>query len=722
MVFGSLVRRRPAGLVAWLTVAVAATAPPPAEAEELARADVVVVVDTSTSMRRPGMDPERSSLLVSKLLADIVPGELAVVRLLDLVDDADLLPSRETGETKPCAEDPSQRCGVVEPASDWAADARKKTLGALARPRRGDEEYKSRLEGHLRQEGGNSMFGLAFRAAQGSFDDHGEGEIPKVVIWLSDGRTDHEPLVRQAVAELRRDGVVVEAIVFGRGDTRLARDLGLEPRRASSPAELMAAFADAFRTIVQAPYRIDGTVAGKPSFEIEPNVDEAWVVVYGDDTLESARLEGPAGTVDADYAADRWPGAGAYRVAYLRRPAAGRWTVHAHRGGPGVAYAVVQRSDLRPFLLAPEEAISGAETKLVAGVRAGLVGELLTDPQVLADATLTATFQDASRPLRDDGEGGDETAGDGRYTARVIFRGTGPVEVTVHLESPLVDRTATATVEVSGTFRYTGGPVTVELGALEAGASSCRPLPVPAERQGEVPLELRALRPPPRGHTLSVRLPAGELEPGSAPRLSAAEDVAELCLRTARRAPDSTADGERWLELGLAGSDDPSEAVPIALRWRVESLSFWELWGRWILTLLAVLVVGFVAGGYLWPNRFQRALALAFAPDADELDEQSPQPVAQWRGVGIGFYRHARAFLHPDFRLSGKPRGALASLHAEKHATRVEPGRGAAISRQTLDGEWEAVSPEGRRARPGDVYRVGEQGPYFRIATQGRRR
>ena len=45
-----------------------------------ASADVVVLVDTSTSMVQPGMDPERTSLLVTKLFADIVPGNLAVGR------------------------------------------------------------------------------------------------------------------------------------------------------------------------------------------------------------------------------------------------------------------------------------------------------------------------------------------------------------------------------------------------------------------------------------------------------------------------------------------------------------------------------------------------------------------------------------------------------------------------------------------------------------------
>jgi hypothetical protein len=109
-----------------------------------------------------------------------------------------------------------------------------------------------------------------------------------------------------------------------------------------------------------------------------------------------------------------------------------------------------------------------------------------------------------------------------------------------------------------------------------------------------------------------------------------------------------------------------------------------------------------------------------FAPERDELDEQSPQPVKQWPGVGIGFYRNARAYLHPDYRLSGNPQGALASLHAEKGGTRAMPGRGLSLFRETLEADWENVVAQGRRARAGDVYRIRERGPYFRIATRGR--
>lgn len=694
----------------------------PAGAEERARADVAVLVDTSTSMRQEGMDPQRTSLLVTKLLADIVPGELAVVRLLDLAADAADLPRRETGKKEPCAEDPSKLCGVVEAASDWQADARRKRLGALARPARGDAAYKLELEDHLEQRINNSPFYLAFRAAQGVFDERPADGAPRTVIWLSDGRADQEVALREVIGELRDGGVTVKAIVFGRGDTRLADEIGLAPLRVSSPAEIMHAFAGAFRSIVQAPFEIDHRIVDQPAFEMKPNVDEAWIVVYGDDSLEEATLDGPAGSFAADFAADRWRGAGAYRVAYFRRPAAGSWTVRARGGGAGTAYAVVQRSALHPALLEPDRAVSGAPVQLVAGVRAGLDGELLAGSEVLADTAVTASFQGDTYDLADDGTGADETAGDGRYTARVVFRGAGTVDVAVRLRSPVVDRTAEDTVAVSGVFRYAGDAPLVDLGTLEAGTSSCRTLRFDAEHEGEVPLELRGLREPPAGHALRLRLGAGTLRPGGGALPSAPGDAYEVCLETSRRAPDSAAGGEPWLALALAGSDDPGQRVPLALVWRVESLGFWELWGRLILTVIAVLTALFLVGGYVWPQRFQRSLALTFVPDADEIDEQTPQPVAQWKGVGIGFYRHARAFLQPDYRLSGRAQGALASLHAEKNATSVRAARTGALYRETLDGDWEAVAGEGRRARPGDVYRVGENGPFFRISLQGGRR
>lgn len=689
-----------------------------------ATADAVVIVDTSTSMRQAGMDPTRASLLVTKLLADIVPGDLAVVRLLDLALDKDLLPSSSTGTSVPCSEDPSQLCTRVEPATDWEADARTKKLGALVRPSRGDAPFKDALEGHLEQRANNSMFHLAFRAAQGIFDEHvahrsrADG-VPRTVIWLSDGRSESAPVVRRAIGELTAEGVAVEAVVFGLGDTELATAAGLTPRRVSTPAEIMKAFAGAFRRIVQAPYEIDDLVSVQPGFDMKQHVDEAWIVVYGDDTLGDVTIDGPEHPVRADYAADRWTGAGAYRVAYLQRPPAGRWTVRASGGGPGVAYAVVQRSALAPVLLAPHRALAGTPVVLVGGISAGK-GDVATDPDVLRDATFTAEVQGKSFTLTDAGEKPDATAGDGRFAAAVTFRGSGKVPVRLRVRSPLIDRTVDATIDVTGSFRYTGPPLEADFGTLGTPAVACRPLVFTAEHQGEVPFELRPLRRLPSGHSLEVRLAAGKLTPGSAVVAARPDDRFEICLSTTRLAPSSTASGEPWVELRVADSASREQILPIDLRWQVHGLSFWQRWGWLILAILGTVLLLVIIAGYVVPQRFQGALAVVYVPERDELEEQTPQPVRQWRGVGIGFYRDARAFFHPDFRLSGNPQGALASLHAERTGTHVSPGRGMALYRETLESDWESVPAQGRRAHTGEVYRIGDRGPFFRITTRGR--
>jgi hypothetical protein len=677
-------------------------------------ADVVVIVDTSTSMKEPGMDPERTSLLVAKLFSDIVPGDLAVARILDLQADQALLPNRATGKTQPCSEDPSKQCNMVEPATDWMADARRGRFGVLARPSRGDASYKQSLDAHLAQVSNNSPFELAFQAAQGVFDQYGKRDVPRNVVWLSDGRADNPSAVRRAVSELTAAGTAVEAVVFGRGDTTLAREMGLEARQVASPAQLMKAFAGVFRRIVQAPYEIDNEVAVAPSFDIKPDVREAWVVVYGDNSLGDVSIAGPQGTVKADYAQDSHPGAGAYRVAYLERPVTGQWTVQVQGGGAGAAFAVVQRSSLSPVLLAPQTAVAGARTQLVAGLTSGTSGARVTDPRVLAETRMSALVEGRRIELA--------RGQDGRFSGETDFRTVGDVRVQLRAINPLLDRTVEAVVKVSGIFESTGVPVEVDLGTLKAGGEVCQPFRLAAARhQGGVPFELRALRDPASGHSLEVRLPGGTLSPGGKPLPVAPGDSLQACLRTSPRAPSSKATGEPWLELRVAGTSDSRHAVTLKLRWQVAGLTFWQRWGWLILTLLGVLLALFLILGFVLPKRFQPSLAVTFVPDRRELDEQTPQPVVRWKGVGIGFYRNARAFLHSNYRLSGNARSALAGLFAEGAGTRVSPGRGHSLSRETLDGDWEAVDSEGRRTRGGDVYRIGDSGPFFRISFRAGR-
>jgi len=700
--------------MALLAAVAAIAAPGPVEAARpRPLADVVLVVDTSRSMAEPGMDPERTSLLVSKLFTDIVPGHLAVVRTLDLMQDNDLLPSRNTGRTIPCAEDPSQTCNEVEPAKDWQANARQGIYGTLIRPRLGDAGFKKQLESHLQQASNNSLFYLAFRAAQGVFDRHGpaDHDTRRTVIWLSDGRTENPQSLHQVARKLQQDSVKIEAIVFGRGDPSLPRQVGLEVRQTSNPAELMAAFAGAFRRIIKAPYEIDHRVTTQPSFLMKAHIAESWVVVYGEDSLGDVELEGPTATVAANDAAERWPGAGAYRVAHLTNPAEGTWTVRAEGGGPDVAYAVVQWSALHPVFLGPESTLAGIETELQVEVRSATTDRRITDPEVLNGLQITAELEGHRVSLVDDD-------GDGSFTGIHRFTGQGEVLVQVRLLGGIVDRTVEASVEVSGSFRFNGEPLRVDFGALTAGDTVCRPLTIPAEHNGEVPFELRTPPSLPRSHRLEARLPAGTLAANGDPLPASPGTPFELCLVTGRSAPSSTVRSEPGSELVALGGTEASHHVPLRLSWQVTRLSFWERWGKILLWLLLVLILLLVILGFVLPHRFQRGLSVALATEREELEEQMPAPLKVFKGTGVGFYRSARAFLQGDFRFSGNSRGALAGLLAEKRMARVIP-RGSVLFRQALDGDWEQVVDEGRKVRSGDVYRVGDTGPYFRISTRG---
>ena len=97
------------------------------------------------------------------------------------------------------------------------------------------------------------MFQFAFAAAAGVFDKGGGG-LPRTVIWLSDGLVpeNNRSESEATLAELKKMGVDVRPIIFGKGNPAWARANGLQPRTASGPRELVEAFTDAFTTTMAA--------------------------------------------------------------------------------------------------------------------------------------------------------------------------------------------------------------------------------------------------------------------------------------------------------------------------------------------------------------------------------------------------------------------------------------------------------------------------------------
>lgn len=688
------------------------------------QADVVVIVDTSTSMQNPGMDPERASLLVTKLFSDIVPGRLAVVRLLDLVQDADRIPGERSGEKTPCEDDPSKMCTVTRIPPSSFLKVRREHAGAEIRPERGTPAFtafKKLLDTHLEQRANNSMFGVAFLAAQGVFDVN-KPALPRFVIWLSDGDVTDNNVAQTEIElkALKNAGVDVRAIVFGKGKTEFAAKEGLNPSRASNPAQLVEAFTDAFRGIVQAPYKVHSTLTAQPRFEIKRWIEEAWVIVYGDASLGVVEIETPKGVVPANFAQDQWSSAGAYKVAYLRSPAPGSYKVRATGGGANVTYGVVQRSSVQPYLLSPSEAVSGIPVKLVAGLRAIANGPEIPESEFGEKVQMMVNAAGQTITLSDDGVNSDDKAGDGRYSAMITLRDPGDIPVDLRAKNSFLDRTATASINVSGHFRCRRCEDSINFGFLKAGSAMvCRPLKLDAEHVGVVPLELRLRSALPPGYSLSLLSESERSQLGGAPLRISTNQPLQICLATTRQAASSQASGEPKATLAVAGRSERESEVELGLRWNVSALSFWERWGWLIISLLIAAFVTWVIYGFIKPFRFAKELAVSFAPEYSDLDDQAPQPIKQWRDVKIGFYRNARAYFRADFRITGQKTGAIALLEAGRSRSAIAiPTGGYSLYRETSDGDWELVPHAGRRAQNGDVYRVGDQGPHFRIAAR----
>ncbi|MBK9369313.1 MAG: hypothetical protein IPN01_23950 [Deltaproteobacteria bacterium] len=693
-------------------------------------ADVVVIVDTSRSMAEAGMDPKRASLLVTRLFADIVPGNLAVVRLLDLSHDKAALPSKPTGKQMPCAEGGGM-CELVdepEPGA-WtrsireAGDSELERYGIL---RRADSNsisaFKERLDLHLAQNRNNSPFLLAFAAADRVFTGWSLSDArPRTVIWLSDGRSDNPDATLSELQALEAKHVTIDALVFGEGDTALASQAGLAPITINSPADMMRAFADIFRRIVGAPYRVDDTIAASPSFEMKLAVEEAWVVIYGDESLSGATVLGPSGQrVSADHASGTGGRAGVYRVAWFADPAPGTWTIQAQGGGAGAAYAVVQRSGLLPALVSPEKALADTEVALVAVVKAGREGTDATDAELLRELRLTVEVEGRELRMVDDGSGLDAVAGDGRFTAAHRFSAVGEVPVRLHLVGAMVDRWIEDSVEVSGSFAYDGGPISLDLGMLSFADASCLPLVFFAEHQGPVSFTARVERRLPSQHELELQVRDVALRDGDSTTASPGE-AWTVCLRTGDEAPSSVADGELWLSLAAAGSTDASRVVPFHLTWQVTGLGWFARWWKWLLALLLLIIAAIVAYGYISSSVFPRSAVIRLYADSD-LEFGTDYPIRQYRGTGRGCYRDAMVYICGDYRIAGHsrlrlPNGAVVRLRAHRRQLRAQGVGGQALQLRTGEVEWDELSGDKEHTlRFGELYGlVGRDDFFFEV-------
>ena len=551
------------------------SAPTVVGAQGGARADVVVVVDNSISMKEPGFDPERTTLLLARLFADLVPGKLSVVRMLDVRQDADLLPGEATGEVEPCFDDPSRECEVIEPMADWGALVEANRYGVLERPALGDSEFKSQLDSFLRQEVDSTPAALAFRAARGVFSSHGpaDSDVPRFVVWLTDGRPQDPEAARREIDEFDRRGIRLAVVLFGDAEISPELTKGLGLWRAKDPVSLMRAVGGMLREVTQAPFEVSRPVARDPRFQIRPLIDEAWFVFFGDDTLDEVSLSRPDATsflVDESY--DRLEGAGAYRLARIQSPTPGDWSIQVGGGG-SPAYAVVQRLALEPKTEFELRAMADTKFRFAIELSRAVLGETRDDLVVEA-------YIDGWIPLYDDGSRGDQQAGDRVFTTFVTFDQANVSTVQVRVRREGIDGwLGGVRLEVVPEWRYDGEPLAIQLGTLRPGDSVCSESRIPGDQElGVFPFEVETKRALPAYHRLEVRAGGEIVEPNKGRLGLRAGMPFELCLYVADPSPALTM-RDYDLNLVASGTDGLPHGLPLSLSWRVDRPGGLPGWG-----------------------------------------------------------------------------------------------------------------------------------------------
>jgi hypothetical protein len=331
---------------------------------------------------------------------------------------------------------------------------------------------------------------------------------------------------------------------------------------------------------------------------------------------------------------------------------------------------------------------------------------------------ILAALDDARISLRDDGLNGDAAVGDGVYSAHwtparsghaaVRFEGIGgaPVEVAqssleildwaepagsevLDFGTLVGDREATTELDLSGSVR--GGRADVELSA-----------------EPFVPVELTV-------EGAGIGGPR-HLVPGQPMRVPLVRGADRWRLRIAPQRCPPRLDGRSIGTLRVRGQGRDGQVREIALSLRAisEPRPLFHCLLPLLIAAALALLAAFLVWGFVSPARFSRSLGILVSPEED-LDEGFLQLVRTARGTGSGFYRDARAYIAPEFRVSGRRAGALVCLIAGRGGVLMRRLAGQAVLRRNPQGEWEALAEVELRPAFGELFRNEGGTLYFEL-------
>lgn len=660
----------------------------PAAAEGRAPIHVQVVLDSSGSMEKS--DPRHLSLLAGMIFSDLAGPQ----------DSLGILSMRKGKFVE-------ERLSAIKSRRKQVRDA-VRTLPFLGSTFCAEPLHEAAA-------------GLASQAAA-------EPDARQFVIFFSDGECPDPDAVREAAVRLRDAKVQVFSIgLFDAGASpeataalrSIAAITGGEFFGASSAAQLPQHFAAILGRIVGSE-AVDLTLepGADAMAELDGYVYDASLIVTGSGPVVIEKAERPDGTAlqvpakpnyaitsAAFHVASFDNGYGRhYSVLRIEEPAAGNWKFRV-RGPPDVAALLIQNYALDPVVeaAAQKPVFAVGESCEVRAWLRGKGGERITDAKFLERVEFTATIKDPS---------GKETAVTLKPGKDGMFVGTHPLAMAgkwslrgrSRMKSGGLDkRSAETAVEAraaklslaadhppfdlgSVPAGSTSGPHTIDLGGSE--------LPAPVE----LTLALQGAD--------GVRLEPRKLDAG--PQVLQHDVNFTIELDHA----GGPLDGQLVVSMGDA-------TVTIAVRGEVIPLSFWERWGRLILTvgigLLILLVVLFIIHGFVSPHTFPTHLRLEWGETVDRLDKNSIV-LSKTPKAKRGFRRNAKVILGGTGPRAFLPGGAqFAEIEAVGPARYVirtfgapleEVSRFDAAKTKTLDGSEHPMAEQ-------QIYRVGSQ--YLRV-------
>lgn len=141
-----------------------------------------------------------------------------------------------------------------------------------------------------------------------------------------------------------------------------------------------------------------------------------------------------------------------------------------------------------------------------------------------------------------------------------------------------------------------------------------------------------------------------------------------------------------------------------------------DCYWQWLAGAAGILLGGIIAYGFISPSRFPARIGVQFAAEED-VSEGVFYEIRRASGAHAGFYRDARVYIQPDYRLTGKKAGSLARLRADSGRIQIKEDIHGSLERLAVDGTWELLPDREFPVPTGVLFRTVDRSLYFDLRT-----